>query len=308
MQQDAGPAGAEHHLHLAGRCGAAVEIDEPLAQCLIHRGAPGRRRRHRVVAEASAGAEAAGLPPAVLLHHHRDVQPHQRPQVGDACPVGTHDLDRLPFAVQRGHHLLDARILATRIDVDLRQHRGAHGEVHARQRIGIGIEPGIGRARRLGHGAGMARRDRGHAARRPPQRGVRQFARMRIAGGFAGNRAQPEAQRGVEAGAADAAVVQADLFALAIFEKQLAVIAGGQRRPEMALGGGAVELGVGALEKQPIGRGEWGHAGASCPADGPRSGQINRLAGSRSSAVVPSPGRECNRRRPPCPSASARDM
>ena len=116
-------------------------------------------------------------------------------------------------------------ILAARIGVDLGQQRGAGGEFRRAERIGIGIEPRVGGARRLGGDAGMAGRHRRHAVRGAPQRRLGQFAGMGIAGGLAGHRAQAEAQRGVEPGAADPAVVQADLLALAIFQVQLAVVA-----------------------------------------------------------------------------------
>ena len=102
----------------------------------------------------------------------------------------------------------------------------------------------------------MPRRDRGDACRGTPERGVRQLTRMGIAGRLASDRAQPEAQRRVEAGTANPTVIQADLFALAIFEEQLAIVAAGQGRVEMPLRRCAVELAVRAFEKKPIGHRE----------------------------------------------------
>jgi hypothetical protein len=46
------------------------------------------------------------------------------------------------------------------------------------------------------------------------------------------------------------------LFALAIFEEQLAIVAAGQGRVEMPLRRCAVELAVRAFEKKPIGHRE----------------------------------------------------
>src|SRR5580692_2613819 len=127
---------------------------------------------------------------------------------------------------------------------------------------------------------------------------------MGVSGGFAGNRTQPEAQRGVEAGATDPPVIQADLLAFPIFEEQLTNVAASQCGIEMVLGFGTVVPRICTLEEQPFGHGKCSHSGAFCPANGLPSGQINRLPGSRSSAVVPPPGRECNRRRPSCPSTT----
>ena len=45
VQHDAGPAGAEHHVHLAGRRRHRLEIDQRLAQRLVDRALPGVRRR-----------------------------------------------------------------------------------------------------------------------------------------------------------------------------------------------------------------------------------------------------------------------
>ena len=98
VQQDAGPAAAEHHLHLAGRRRHALEIDQRLAQRLVHRRAPARLARDLLVGEPPAGAVAAGLAPAIGLDHHRHVEPHQRAEIGDAGAVGAHDLHRLPLA------------------------------------------------------------------------------------------------------------------------------------------------------------------------------------------------------------------
>ena len=43
VQQDAGPAGAEHHVHLAGRAVDGVQIDQGLTQGLVDLGLPACR-------------------------------------------------------------------------------------------------------------------------------------------------------------------------------------------------------------------------------------------------------------------------
>ena len=249
VQQDAGPAGAEYHLHLARRRRHAFQVDQRLTQRLIDRAAPDRGRGDVIVGEATAGAIAAGLAPAILFHHQRDVQPHQRPEVGHAGAIGAHDLHRLPLAGDRGHHLHDTRILAAGIGIDIRQHSGAGREFGRTERIDVGVEPHVGGARRLRGDTGMTRRHRRHAARGTPQGGLGQLAGVCVAGRLAGHGPQAKAQRGVEPGTADPAVIQADLLAFAIFQIKLAVVAAGQRLAERGLGCGAVECRIGTLEK-----------------------------------------------------------
>ena len=110
----------------------------------------------------------------------------------------------------------------------------------------------------------MAGRHRRDAARGAPQGRLGDLAGVRIPGGLAGHGTQAEAQGGVEPGAPDPAVIQADLLAFAIFQIKLAVVTAGQRLAERRLGRGAVEGGIGSLEKQLVGGGERGHGGLPC--------------------------------------------
>jgi hypothetical protein len=84
---------------------------------------------------------------------------------------------------------------------------------------------------------------------------------MGVACGLACHGAQAEAERGVEPGAADATVVEADRLALAILQEQLPVIGMGQRLAQQPRGRIAVEGGVRAIEKQGIRGGKRGQAG-----------------------------------------------
>ena len=148
---------------------------------------------------------------------------------------------------------------------------------------------------------------------------------MGIARRLPGDRAQPEAQGHVRGRAADAAIVQADLLAFAVFQKHLAVIAVAQRPLDDRHGRGLVQCRVGPLEEKLVGGGERGHGlvsgrllsakrmGRRVRFDYRRSCKdadlyATRLAGSRISAVVPSPGALRSVRRPPCPVTSARAM
>ena len=56
VQQHAVPAGAQHHVHLAGGAGDGVQVHERLAQRLVHLGLPVLRRDPGVEAVAAAGA------------------------------------------------------------------------------------------------------------------------------------------------------------------------------------------------------------------------------------------------------------
>ena len=189
VQQDAGPAGAEHHLHLARRGGDAVEVQKRLAQRLVGGTSPDRRVHYMAVAEPAAGAMAACFAPAVLLDDHGDVQPHERPQIGDPAAIGAENLHRLPLAIHRGHHLGDARVLGAGISVDLRQQRRANGELAAAQGVLVAVEALVGRLRGCREGALMSGADGADALRGAGQRIMGDFAGMGIARGLAGHRA-----------------------------------------------------------------------------------------------------------------------
>ena len=56
VQQDAGPAGAEHDVHRAGRAGHRVEVDEREAHGFVDERLPERREEHAAELEATAAA------------------------------------------------------------------------------------------------------------------------------------------------------------------------------------------------------------------------------------------------------------
>ena len=98
VQQHAGPAGAEHDRHLAGRRGDRFEVHQRLGERDVDRPVPGRRLEQLVVEIAAAEAVIAGLAPAVLLDDDLDVEPHQRPHVVGDEAVGADDVDHAPRA------------------------------------------------------------------------------------------------------------------------------------------------------------------------------------------------------------------
>ena len=120
VQQHAGPAGAEHDRHLAGRRGDRFEVHQRLGQRDVDRPVPGRRLEQIVVEIAAAEAVIAGLAPAVLLGDDLDVEPDQRPHVMGDEAVGADDVDHAPRCpASADRDLGDARIAGAGGGVDL---------------------------------------------------------------------------------------------------------------------------------------------------------------------------------------------
>ena len=101
VEQHAGPAGAEHDLHLAGRRGDRLEIDQRLGERDVDRAAPLRFVEQAVVevapAEAVDSRSRGGRRAAATIC---DIEPHQRADVGGDEAVGADDVDHAPAAEQ----------------------------------------------------------------------------------------------------------------------------------------------------------------------------------------------------------------
>ncbi len=76
MQHHAGPAGAQHHVHFAGRRGNRFQIDQRLADRAISGLAPRLGLDEPRVTFAAAIAFAAALLPVALSRDHRNIDPH----------------------------------------------------------------------------------------------------------------------------------------------------------------------------------------------------------------------------------------
>ncbi len=263
VQQDARPARAEHDRHLARGRRLALDVQQCLAQRFVHRLLQVGLVQQRGVAESAAAAVAAAFAPAVLLDDDGHAEPDQRPQVGDPCPVGADDLHRLPLAAEAGHDLLDPRVAPARVSVEPGQRGGPVGKARAGKRVRVRVEPGVGLARRGAGLAGPAGADGRDGPGGPAQRGLGNLAGMGEASLLAEDRAQAEAELGVEPGAADAALLEAQLFALTVFQEQLAVVHAVQRGRDDPLRRVAVEVGPFALEEQAVGGGE-GESAVCC--------------------------------------------
>ena len=182
VQEDAGPAVAEDDLHFAGWGGDGVEFEEGLAEGFVGGMLPGFFVEDAVVAFAAAQAVRAGFALAVALDDDADVQADQGAEVGGAVAVGADDLHGLPFAVDRGHDLDDAGILAAGVGVDALQDAGAAGETVASQRARVRVEAGVGGARSLGGGAAAAAADSADGGGGALEGSLRKLAGVGVAG------------------------------------------------------------------------------------------------------------------------------
>ena len=128
VQQDAGPARAEHHSHLARWRWPGHQV--------------GQGRLHRFIdiaadagivkvsqAEAATATGRAHLAPAFLLGNHRHRQAHQRAHISGQRAVGTGHQHHVVLAGQTGHHLHHARVFAPRELLNPPQKRHLGGAV-----------------------------------------------------------------------------------------------------------------------------------------------------------------------------------
>ncbi len=276
VQHHAGPAGAEHDVHLAGRRRHRVEIGERLAHRFANGVLPLRLVEERVEAFAPAVAVAAHLLAVAVADHDRDVDAHQRAHVAIAVAVGAQDFDHLPRRAERDRHLPHARILGARIGVDRLQelHLGFEGRLAERILVAVKLHIGARRRRRIL--AAIAAFDRTHRFRRARHRRIREIGGVGVADRFVLDRAQPETLGGVIGRLLETSVVERHHLGLAIFEEQFAVVGAFEATGEVAAGGVTVE--AGAVEQRKGG----GHVG-------------NRLAGIRQLNVVPG-ARSCEGR------------
>src|SRR3546814_6503210 len=88
VKQQAGPAGAEQHGEFARGGIDRAQIDERLVQRFVDRAVPLRGFEQMIVHITAAEAEIAALAPPILLDHDRDVQTHERADVGCEEAIG----------------------------------------------------------------------------------------------------------------------------------------------------------------------------------------------------------------------------
>ncbi|MNQ89156.1 hypothetical protein D3C85_1044540 [compost metagenome] len=230
VQQDAGPAGAEDHVHLARRAVDGVEVDQGLAQGLVDLALPAVGGEPGLEAGAAAGAGRGALALAVALDRDRDVDADQGPYVAEQSPVGAQDLDRATLADDGGRDLNHARVAGAGPGVDFRQQFDLVREAGRGEGIDLVIELLIGGARGLGGVAGIAALGQRGAVGGAADGGGGNLVGVGVAGGLARHDAQAEALDGVVRRALQTPVVKDQGFALGLLQKQLAVVGAGQGR------------------------------------------------------------------------------
>ena len=139
VQHHAGPAGAQHDFHLAGRGRDGVKIDQGDSQRFVDLGLPILWIDIAVIAKPPAGPGAAALHTIAVADHDRDVEPDQGPDIGDPFTAGAQDLDCLPGAGQRRRDLADPLILGPGVGVDLLQQLDLGLEFHPADRVLVGV-------------------------------------------------------------------------------------------------------------------------------------------------------------------------
>ncbi|MNI31505.1 hypothetical protein D3C73_853910 [compost metagenome] len=229
VQQDAGPARAQHHVHLARRAVDGLQIDQGLTQGFVHLGLPAFGGDPLFKARAAARAGRGAFTLAVLLDGDGDVQPDQRTQVAEQPPVAAQDVDGAALADQGGRNLHHARIAGAGPGVDLGQQGDLVREGRGQQRIDRIIEALVGGARRLGGGSVIAALGERSAVGGAADGGGGDFVGVGVAGGLARHHAQTEAFHGVVGGALQPSVVEDQGFAFGLFQEQLPVVGARQR-------------------------------------------------------------------------------
>ncbi len=109
MQQNTGPAGAEHHGHFTGRRRTRLQIGQRGFHRLIH-----VLRNDGFVkigqAETPAATGRPDFAPALLFGDDGHTQPHERAHIGRQRAIGARHHHHIVFTGQPGHDLRHARI------------------------------------------------------------------------------------------------------------------------------------------------------------------------------------------------------
>src|SRR5205807_449315 len=140
VEQDARPAGSEDDVESAGRGWDRAEVDQRLAERLIHAVVPRVGGDELAEAFAAAGAVGAALLAVAVADDDGDVDPHQRPDVADERAVGADDLDLLVAAGERRRDLADARVLLARVGIDRFEELHLLGKSRRKKRALVAVE------------------------------------------------------------------------------------------------------------------------------------------------------------------------
>ena len=242
VQHHARPAGTEHHIELAGRCGDGFEIDQRLTHSVIDRALPFAGLDEALIALAPAVSMAAGLLPIACARDHGDIDAHQRPHVAVGLAVRAQDFHHLPRRAERHRYLPHARVLGARERIDLFQQLHLGFERRRTERVVVAVKPYVRPRRRLRVAARVAALHGTHGNDCTLDRLLGDIRGMRVTDRLAFHGAQAEALRGVVGRLLQPAVVEHQRLGLPVFEEQLAVIGAFKPAAEQFCHASAIEL------------------------------------------------------------------
>ncbi len=221
VEQDARPAGAEHHRHGAGRGRIGAEVHARL----MHRLAGVVVQA--VVAEPAvvvtpAAAGTALLAAAVLFHDHGDRHAHQRTHVGRHVAVAARHHHHLPRAGDVRHDLGDAWILATGEALEALEQLDLGGVVERVERVVGPVQAGPELVRDDADAAALAgRSDRTRGGGGADQGVERDVVGVGEGGLLAADRAHAHTLLDVEAARLDDALFQAPGLGALVLEVEV---------------------------------------------------------------------------------------
>ncbi len=260
VQQYAGPARPHHHRHFARGRGNRFEVHQRLGERDVDRLAPLGFLEQLAIEIASAEAMVAGLAPVARPGDDLHPEADQRADVRGDEAVGANDVDHAPAGRQRHADLGDARVAGAGRCVDRPAQLDLLAERYERQRI-VGVIHRLVRPRRARRGGTPGRVEKLQRRGRAVDRCGTDFVRVGEGGRFAGNPAQAEARGAVIIGGLQPAVVEAERFADAVLEVELAVVAAAQMLRREVPGSFGIEAAI--EEAARIGRrhADWPSAG-----------------------------------------------
>lgn len=140
MQHDAGPAGAENHIHGASGRIDGGQVDERPAQRLVRTALPVLRGNEIAKADAAANAVGAAFLPVAFTCDHGNIDTGHGPDIADAMAIGAQNIHHLPACGNRRRHLSDIRVFVAQIGIDIGEKFHLLLEARAADRVFVAVE------------------------------------------------------------------------------------------------------------------------------------------------------------------------
>ena len=225
VEEDARPSRTQDHGHLARRRLDGVELDRRLPDRLGREAPPAVFLEEEVERDAPASSVGADLALAVLLHDDGDVQPGQRADIAHREARGCRDEDDDVLAAQARDDLLDARVESAGRPVHLEEQRDLPVQGGRDGRLGQRVEI-VGAAGPHGDGGGRRGlvRDGARLTGGLFQIGQGEIVGVGVACALAGLGADPGALAHMAGGLLDSPILECQLLADAVFEKEVGVV------------------------------------------------------------------------------------